>query len=83
VRYPSVRMRASLIVIVDPVPDLGPGVIEAEEQALVEKLVAHAHVKTLAEAILHWLSGSVRNFVCGGHNGNEGDLPWPDAKSLR
>jgi hypothetical protein len=27
--------------------------------------------------------GSVRNFVCGGHNGNEGDLPWPDAKSLR
>src|ERR1700733_1676285 len=30
--------------------------IEAEEQALVEKLVAHAAVETLAEAILHRLS---------------------------
>src|ERR1700722_4302604 len=30
--------------------------IEAEEQALVEKLVAHAPVETLAEAILHRLS---------------------------
>ena len=32
------RMRAPLVVIVDPVRDLGPGMIEAEEQALVEKL---------------------------------------------
>ena len=32
------RMRPSLVVIVDPVRDLGPGMIEAEEQALVEKL---------------------------------------------
>src|SRR6202034_1179789 len=30
--------------------------IEAEEQALVEKVVAHAAVETLAEAILHRLS---------------------------
>src|ERR1700689_5281143 len=30
--------------------------IEAEEQALVEKFVAHAAVETLAEAILHRLS---------------------------
>jgi hypothetical protein len=30
--------------------------IEAEEQALVEKLVAHAPIETLAEAILHRLS---------------------------
>ena len=38
-------MRPSPVVIVDPVRDLGPGVIEAEEQALVEKLVAHAPVQ--------------------------------------
>ena len=31
------RMRAPLVVIVDPVRDLGPGMVEAEEQALVEK----------------------------------------------
>ena len=30
------RVRPSLVVIVDPVRDLGPGMIEAEEQALVE-----------------------------------------------
>src|SRR4029077_7703930 len=50
------RVRPSLVVIVDPVRDLGPGMIEAEEQALVEKLVAHAPVETLAEAVLHRLS---------------------------
>src|SRR5271154_7180109 len=50
------RMGPSLVVIVDPVGDLGPGMIEAEEQALVEKLVAHAAVETLAEAVLHRLS---------------------------
>src|SRR5450755_1068186 len=50
------RMWPSLVVIVDPVRDLGPGMIEAEEQALVEKLVAHAPVETLAEAVLHRLS---------------------------
>ena len=36
------RVRSPLVVIVDPGRDLGPGMIEAEEQALVEKLVAHA-----------------------------------------
>ena len=30
--------------------------IKVEEQALVEKLVAHAPVETLAEAVLHRLS---------------------------
>src|SRR5476649_2681894 len=50
------RVRPPLVVIVDPVRDLGPGMIEAEEQALVEKLVAHAAVETLAEAVLHRLS---------------------------
>jgi hypothetical protein len=31
------RMWPSLVVIVDPVSDLGPGMIEAEEQALVQQ----------------------------------------------
>ena len=46
------RVRPSLVVIIDPIRDPGSGMIEAEEQALVEKLVAHAPVETLAEAIL-------------------------------
>src|SRR5271169_1963712 len=50
------RMWPSLVGIVDPVRDLGPGMIEAEEQALVERLVAHAPVETLAEAVVHRLS---------------------------
>ena len=50
------RVWPPLVVIVDPVRDLGPGMIKVEEQALVEELVAHAPVETLAEAILHRLS---------------------------
>ena len=49
-------MRTPLVVIVDLVRDLCPGMIEAEEQALVEKLVAHAPVEALAKAVLHRLS---------------------------
>ena len=30
--------------------------VEAQEQALVEMLVAHAAVEALAESVLHWLS---------------------------
>jgi hypothetical protein len=55
--------------LVDPVRDLGSGVIEAEEQALVEKLVAHAPVETLAEAILHrlsWRNESKRDVTAAG-----------------
>jgi hypothetical protein len=46
------RVRPSLVVIVDLVRDLGPGMVkvevEVEEQALVEKLVAHAPVGQFA-----------------------------------
>jgi hypothetical protein len=49
-------MRTPLVVIVDPVRDLCPGMIEAEEQALVDKLVAHAPVAARAKAVLHRLS---------------------------
>ena len=44
------------VVVVDPVRDLFPCVIEPEKQALVEKLVAHAAVEALAKAVLHRLS---------------------------
>src|SRR5436305_5860112 len=50
-------MWPSLVVVIDPIRDPGSGMIEAEEQALVEKLVAHAPVEALAEAVLHRLSG--------------------------
>jgi hypothetical protein len=50
------RMRPPLVVIVGLGRNLGPGVIETKEQALIEKLVAHAAVEALAEAVLHRLS---------------------------
>ena len=40
------RVRSPLVVVIGPVRDLRPGMIEAKEQALVEKLVAHAAVET-------------------------------------
>jgi hypothetical protein len=46
-------MRPPLVAIVDPVRDLCPGMIEAEEQALVEKFVVHAPVEALAKTVLH------------------------------
>jgi hypothetical protein len=48
-------MRALVVVVVDPISDLGPGVIVAEEQGFVEKLVAHFAVEALAKAVLHRL----------------------------
>ena len=42
-----------LVVIVGPIRDAGSSVIEAEEQGLVEKLIAHPAIKTLAETVLH------------------------------
>ncbi len=50
------RVRPPLVVVVGPDRDLCPGMIEAKEQALVEKFVAHATVEALAEAVLHRLS---------------------------
>jgi len=50
-------MRPPLVVIIDPVRDPGSGVLETDEQAFVEKLVAHAAVEALTEAVLHGLSG--------------------------
>ena len=53
-------MRASIIVVADPGADLLARVVEAEEQRFVQKLVAHAPVEALAEAVLQYPSGSDR-----------------------
>jgi hypothetical protein len=45
-----------VIVISHPRRDLAPGVIKAEEQALVEQLVAHPAVEAFDKAILHRLA---------------------------
>src|SRR4051794_15341256 len=47
------RMRSLLVVVVDPFRDPRLGVVETEEQTLVEQLVAHAPVEALAKAVLH------------------------------
>ena len=49
-------MRPLAIVVIDPVGDICSGVIEIEEQELVEKLVAHAAVEALTEGVLDGLS---------------------------
>lgn len=53
------------IVVVSPCRDLRPGMIEAKEQAFVEKLVAHGAVEAFAEAVLHRLAGTVGISVYG------------------
>ena len=47
------RMLAPMIVSVDPCVELRSGVIELEEQAFIEQLVAHPTVESFAKAILH------------------------------
>lgn len=49
-------MWPALVVVIDPRRDLRSGVIEPQEQALVEKFIAHAAVEALTEAVLHWLT---------------------------
>src|SRR3954451_8227859 len=44
------------VVVVDPFGKRAAGVVEAEEQALVEELVAHAAVEALDVAVLHGLA---------------------------
>src|SRR6202158_5670171 len=61
------------VVVAGPVRDLCPGMIEAEEQAFVEKLISHPAVETLAEAVLHGFArcdevpGNVMFFRPGQH----------------
>ena len=51
-------MRPRRVVVGNPGRDDLPSPIEVEEQALVEKLVAHAAVEGFDVAILHRLAGS-------------------------
>jgi len=52
------RMRTLDVVIIGPIRDAGSGVIEAEEEALIEKLVPHPAVEALTETVLHGLARS-------------------------
>jgi hypothetical protein len=47
------RMRTASVVVGDPAREAGPGVVETAEQRLVQKLVRHAPVEALADAVLH------------------------------
>ena len=51
------RVRPCGVVVGDPRADELAGVIEVEEQALVEELVAHPTVEALDEAVLRRLAG--------------------------
>jgi len=44
------------IVVVDPVGDLDAGVVEIEEQGLVEQFVTHPAIEAFSEAVLHRLA---------------------------
>ena len=46
------------VVILDPGADLDPSVRKAHELGLVQQLAAHAAVKALDVAVLHWLARS-------------------------
>jgi len=50
------RVRPLLVVIGDPCRDPDPRIGKAAELALVQKLVAHAAVERLHEAVLHRLA---------------------------
>ena len=54
------RVWAPLIVIVDPICDLCPGLIEAKEQALVEKLVSHGPLKLSQKPFCMGLPGAMK-----------------------
>ena len=56
VAYRRVECGRSRVVVIHPGGDLGAGVIQADEQRLVEKLVAHAAVEALDVAVLHRLA---------------------------
>src|SRR5690606_26658540 len=51
------RMRPLGVVDVGPASHGLTGMVDAEEQGLVQKLIAHAAVESLAVAILHGLAG--------------------------
>jgi hypothetical protein len=48
------------VLVSDPPGNRLARMIETEEQALVEKFVAHAAVEALAESVLHRLPGAMK-----------------------
>jgi hypothetical protein len=50
------RVRTPVVVVVDPIRDAASGVIEAEEQGFIEKLISHTSFQALDEGILDRLA---------------------------
>jgi len=50
-------VRALLVVVLRPGGDHDAGMVKAQEQGLVEQLIAHATIEALAVAVLHRLAG--------------------------
>ncbi|MCP1909543.1 hypothetical protein J2R96_002023 [Bradyrhizobium elkanii] len=53
-------MGAFAIVVGDPCREFGPGIVETEEQRLIQELVAHPAVKALDEAVYIGLPGAMK-----------------------
>ena len=60
VLYPSGELRAGIIVVFGRLSDDIAGIVEGEEQALVEQSVAHPAVETLDAAILRRFAGAMQ-----------------------
>lgn len=52
----AARVRPLDVVVGGPARELRAGMVQAEEQRFVQKLVAHAAVEALAEGVLHWFA---------------------------
>ncbi len=72
-------MRTLVVVVAYPGADLFPRVVKAEEQRLIQELIAHASVEAFAEAVLHGLARRDvmplhLAFARPGENGVRGEL---------
>jgi hypothetical protein len=52
-------MRTITVVVGDPCRNLGPGVVEIEEQGIVEQLIAHAPLKLSTKPFWIGLPGAI------------------------
>src|ERR1700748_3079646 len=66
------RVRPSLVVIVDPVRDLGPGMIEAEAQAVGECQESCVRGRFSHHALTNLSSNMMANWVLASHHSRGG-----------
>lgn len=52
-------VRPRCVVISDPARNGRSGVVEAEEQRLIQEFVPHLGVEGFADSVLHWLSSAL------------------------